>query len=146
MAKVPFKPAGFHAVTPYLVVRDVPRLIEFLTQAFGAVEIERSTLGDGTVNHAEVRIDDAVVMMGAARGEWEPTSTTLYLYVPDVDAAYHSALQAGATSVREPANQFYGDRSGGVKDPQGNQWWVATHVEDVPPDEMRKRAAAQQSH
>jgi len=143
MAEVPFKPAGYHAVTPYLVVRDVPRLIEFLSRAFVAVEFERSTLPDGTVNHAEVRIDDSVVMMGAARGEWEPTRSTLYLYVADVDRAYRSALGAGATSIREPTNQFYGDRSGGVTDPEGNQWWVATHVEDVPPDEMRKRAAAQ---
>ena len=141
MATVPFKPLGYHAVTPYLVVRDVPRLIEFLVRAFGAVEIERSALPDGTVNHAEVRIDDALVMMGAARGEWEPTRTTLYLYLPDVDAAYRSALQAGATSVREPANQFYGDRSGGVRDSEGNQFWVATHIEDVPAEEIRRRQA-----
>jgi len=145
MAKVPYKPAGYHAVSPYLVVRDVPRLIDFLSQAFGAVEIERSTLPDGTVNHAEVRIDDSIVMMGAARGEWAPTQTTLYIYLPDTDEAYRSALRAGATSIREPANQFYGDRSGGVRDPQGNQWWIATHVEDVPPEELRRRAAAQKA-
>jgi len=145
MAKLPYKPAGYHAVTPYLVVRDVPRLIDFVCEAFGAVEVERSKLPDGTVNHAEVRIDDSIVMMGAARGPWEPTQTTLYLYVPDADQAYRSALRAGGTSLREPANQFYGDRSGGVKDPQGNQWWVATHVEDVSPEEMERRVAAQKS-
>ena len=82
--------------------------------------------------------------MGEASGEWKPMPSTLYLYVPDADATYQRALEAGATSVQEPEDQFYGDRHGGVKDPSGNLWWVATHIEDVSSEEIARRAAAQQ--
>ena len=122
MAQVPYQPAGYRSVAPYLVVRDVPGLVDFLVRVFGGVEVERSTLPDGTVLHAEVRIGDSIVMMGAARGESEPTRTALYVYVPDADAVHHAALAAGATSLRAPANQFYGDRCAGVRDPFGNDW------------------------
>jgi PhnB protein len=141
---MPVKPVpdGFRTVTPYLVVEDVPRLIDFLKAAFGAVETERVDGPGGRVAHAEVRIGDSIVMMGGAMERFPAIQTMLYVYVPDADAVYGQALQAGATSVMEPANQFYGDRSGGVKDPAGNTWWIATHVEDVPRDELQRRALA----
>ncbi len=141
-------PDGYHTVTPYLVVPDVARLIEFLEQALGAKEIERMPMPDGSVTHAEVRIGDSPVMMGQASGQHKPLPCALYVYVADVDAAYRQAIAAGATSISAPADMFYGDRNAGVLDPAGNQWWMATHKEDVPPAEMRRRAiarAAQQS-
>ena len=97
---------------------------------------------DGTIMHAEVRIGDSLVMMGEPMGDGQPLFGSLYLYVHDVDAVYKRALQAGATSTSEPADQFYGDRSAGIKDPVGNQWWIATHKEDLPPEEIARRAAA----
>jgi PhnB protein len=137
-------PEGFHTVTPYLLVADAARLIEFLQQAFDAKEIHRSAMPDGTVMHAQVQIGDSMVMMGGTRDEWKPMPAMLYLYVDDVDTWYHRALKAGATSVRELTNEFYGDRVGGVQDPSGNQWWMATHVEDVSPEEMARREASRQ--
>ncbi len=138
-------PKGYRTVTPYLVVRDVPRLIEFLQQAFGATELLRSLRPDGSVMHAEVQIGDSRVMMGEASGEWPPMPGSVHLYVVDTDALYHLALQAGATSLREPTNQFYGDRMAGVQDPVGNQWWIATRVENVSPVEAALRAKLQPS-
>jgi PhnB protein len=120
-------PEGYHTVTPYLLVADVPREIEFLRQAFGAEESYRSTLPDGTVNHAAIRIGDSMVMMGQANEQYPAMPAMLYLYVPDVDATYEQALQAGGTSVRELKDEAYGDRVGGVADEFGNQWWIATH-------------------
>ena len=135
-------PDGYHTVTPYLVVDGGQKLIDFLKQAFGAKETF-SMKGQGeTIAHAEVQIGDSIIMISDAASEWKSRSSMLYLYVEDVDAVYKRALEAGATSVREPANQFYGDRSGGVTDPVGNYWGIATHVEDVPPDELAKRADA----
>lgn len=138
-------PDGYRTVTPYLVVRDVPRLIEFLQQAFGATELMRSLRPDGSVMHAEVSIGDSRVMMGEASAPWPPMPGCLHLYVVDSDALYHLALQAGATSLREPTNQFYGDRMAGVQDPVGNQWWIATRVENVSPVEAALRAKLQPS-
>ena len=126
-------PDGFHTVTPYLLVPDVPRLIDFLKQAFDAREIYRSQTPEGIVNHAQMQIGDSMVMMGQARDEWKPMPTMLYLYVEDVDAWYHRALQAGGTSVQEVSDAPYGDRVGGVKDSFDNQWWIATHKVDMPP-------------
>ena len=135
-------PEGFHTVTPYLVVQGVPRLVDFLKGAFDAQEIMRMPRPDGTIMHAEVRIGDSVVMMGEAMGDFKPMPGSLYLYVADTDDTYQRALQAGATSTMEPADQFWGDRHAGVVDPVGNHWWIATHTEDVPPEELAKRAAA----
>ncbi len=135
-------PDGYHSVTPYLVVQGVARLIDFLKQAFDAEEIERLPGPDGTIMHGEVRIGDSVVMMGDARGEFRPMPASLHLYVNDTDATYKRALQAGATSLMEPADQFYGDRNAGVKDSLGNHWWIATHKEDVSPEELARRAEA----
>ena len=95
---------------------------------------------DGTLQHGEVKIGDSIVMLAEASGQWKPRPSTLYLYVNDTDATYRRAIEAGATSLMEPATQFYGDRSAGVQDPAGNFWWIATHVEDVSPEEMHRRA------
>lgn len=134
-------PAGYHTVTPYLTVEGVARLLEFLERAFDATVIERMDASDGNVMHAEVRIGDSIVMMGDTAGRYPAMPSTLYLYVPDCDALYDRAIAAGATSISAPADQFYGDRHGGVTDPSGNRWYVATHIEDVPLDELRRRAA-----
>ena len=141
-------PAGYHTVTPYLIVEGADALIEFLRRAFDAEVAFRMDKPDGSVAHAEVTIGDSRVMIGEAGGEWAPMPAGLHLYVEDCDTVYKSALEAGATSVREPQNEFYGDRSAGVRDAAGNTWWIATHVEDVSEEEMARRAqewAAQQS-
>jgi PhnB protein len=135
-------PEGVHNVNPYLVVDDPDSLIAFLTGALGAREVRRSVF-EGRTTHAEVRIGDTVVMIGDARG-WTPAPAMLYVYVDDCDAAYASAIAAGAESLMEPADMFYGDRHGGVRDASGNSWWIATHVEDVPSDELARRHEIEQ--
>ncbi len=135
-------PENCHAVTPYLIVHGVPRLLDFLIKAFGAEITEKMDAPDGTVRHAEVRIADSLVMMGEAGGPNPARPSTLYLYVPEVDQTFKRALAAGAKSLSEPKDQFYGDRSGGVEDPSGNHWYIATHVEDVSREEMQRRFAA----
>ena len=140
---VPYRPDGYHTVTPYLVVEDIPKTLSFLKRAFGAEERELVTLPDGTVNHAAVAIGDSAIMLGMApSGEWTPVASTLYVYVQDTDAVYRSALAAGATSLMEPANQYYGDRNAGVQAPDGVRWWIATHIEEVPYAELLRRNAA----
>jgi len=135
-------PEWYHTVTPYLTVHDLPKLMEFLKQAFHAQALFQSERPDGTIGHAEMRIGDSMVMIGQARDQWTPRPMSLYLYVNDADATYQSAVQAGGKSLSEPKNQFYGDRSGGVEDPCGNHWWIATHVEDVSEEEVSRRMAA----
>jgi len=134
------KPDGYHSITPYLVVDGAARLIAFLEEAFDAKEVERFAAPGNRVGHAEVRIGDSLVMLSDARGEHKPMQAMLYVYVDDVDATFQRALAAGATSVQAPADQFYGDRSGGVNDPCGNLWYIATHIEDVSPVELKRRA------
>jgi uncharacterized glyoxalase superfamily protein PhnB len=121
------------------VVPDAATYLNFLKAAFLAEEQYRSTGPDGKVAHAAVRIGDSMLMIGTARGEWKPQSTMLYLYVEDADAWYERALSAGATSIQRVTNQFYGDRSGAVKDAVENSWWIATHTEEVSPEELEKR-------
>ena len=133
-------PDGYHSVTPSLMVEDADNLLDFLKQAFAADETFRMARADGSVGHAEVRIGDSVVMMGEASEQWPPMTASIHLYVDDCDATYKRALEAGATSVQEPADQFYGDRSGGVRDPAGNLWWIVTHVEGVSEEELARRA------
>jgi PhnB protein len=135
-------PDGYNSVTPYLMVRGAAGLVDFLKRAFGAEETENLSAPDGTVMHAEVRIGDSIIMIGEAHGEFGAMPSAVHLYVNDADAMYQSALQAGATSVEEPKDQFWGDRLGGVKDAFGNLWWVSTHVEDVAPEELQERAEA----
>ena len=136
------KPDGHRAVTPYLVVAGAAKVIDFLKRTFDAQEIMRLDAPEGRIGHAELRIDDSLVMLGDAHGEHQPMQAMLHVYVADADATYRRALAAGGISVQEPTDQFYGDRSGGVRDPCGNLWWIATHIEDVPPDELRRRAEA----
>src|SRR5919106_6712693 len=134
-------PDGYHVVTPYLVVQGAEKLIDFLKRAFDAKEIERMSMPDGSIGHAEVRIDDSIIMMADAREEtWKVMPSSLYLYVNDCDAAYKSALEVGAISLMEPKDEFYGDRSCGVKDPIGNHRFIATHKEDLSKDELDRRA------
>jgi PhnB protein len=134
------RPDGYHTVTPYLVAADVAGLIDFLKAAFDAQEVMRLPGPEGRIGHAEVRIGDSAVMLGGAHGHHQPMQAMLLLYLPDPDAVYHRALAAGAISVQAPADQFYGDRNAGVRDPSGNLWWVAARIEDVPPDELQRRA------
>ncbi len=125
-------PEGFRTVTPYLHPRGAAKLIDFLKQAFGAEEAFRAQSPEGIVHHATVRIGDSVVEMGEAHGEFQPMLTAIYMYVNDADALYKRAVQAGAASLWEPADQPYGDRNAGVTDPLGNHWYIATHIKDVP--------------
>ena len=124
-----FQPADYHTVSPYLLVADPVKLIDFMQTVFEATEMERHSRPDGSIAHAEVKIGDSIVMMGGVSGdEWKPMAGSLYVYVPDVDATYKRALKAGATSVMEPSLQFYGDKMGGIKDPADNLWWIATQI------------------
>lgn len=136
-------PDGYHTVTPYLVVNGVPSLVEFLKKAFGAEQTESVPGADGKETHAEVKIGDSKVMMGEAGPQHPPLTAMLYLYVADCDAAYKRAVEAGGASIMPPTDMFYGDRSGAVKDACGNQWWMATRKENLSPEEIAKRAAAQ---
>lgn len=141
-------PDGYHTVTPYLTVQGTDKLLAFVKAGFGAEETVRMPRDDGSIGHAEVRIGDSVVMMGDASEQWSPMPTSIHLYVDDCDGTYQRALEAGGTSVQEPTDQFYGDRMAGVRDPVGNMWWIATHVEDLSEEEIGKRAkewAAQQA-
>jgi uncharacterized glyoxalase superfamily protein PhnB len=133
-------PEGYSTVSPYLIGTDAAKTIDLLVRAFGATEQFRSLRPDGTVGHAEVKIGDSVIMIADAGPEVPAMPATIHVYVPDVDASYRRAVAAGATSVREPADQFYGDRNAGVKDHAGNQWWIATHKEDLTPEEIQRRA------
>jgi PhnB protein len=134
-------PDGYHTVTPFLNVKGTAKLIDFLKQAFGAEEIMRMPGPGGVVMHAEVNIGNSRLMLGEAT-QTAPSSSSFYLYVSDVDALYQRAVGAGAASQTKPTNQFWGDRMATVKDPFGNTWSIATHVEDVSPQEMAKRMAS----
>lgn len=136
-------PEGYHTVTPYLTVSDLPRLVQFLADAFDGKPSELVPDEQGQVRHAEVRIGDSMVMIGQEREQWKARPGTIYLYVEDAHATYKRAMSAGAKSLMEPAQMFYGDINGGVEDPVGNWWWIATHVEDVSPEEMERRAREQ---
>ena len=136
---VNYKPADNQNVIPYLVIPDPAKELEFVKQVFGAKEIHVSR-DQGRIMHATVKIGDSVVMMGQASQQFAALPAAIYIYVSDVDAAYKRALATGAASVMEPADQFYGDRNGGVKDSNGVQWWIATHIEDVSNEELDRRA------
>ncbi len=132
-------PEGFHTVVPYLTVDDAGALINFIEQAFDAKVTYCMKDDDGKVRHAEAKIGDSIIMIGQARDEWKTRPGMLCLYVPDCDAVYQKAVDAGAKVVRAMETHPYGDRSGGVQDSQGNQWWISTHVEDVSPEELERR-------
>ncbi len=133
-------PEGFRTVTPYLLVKGVVPLIEFLKQAFNAVEIHRTALPGGAVMHAEMQIGDSRIMMGEVPQGHSPMPAMIYLYVPDVDAMHAQAMRRRDLTCA-PSDQFYGDRAGAVKDAAGNNWWIATHKEDLSGEEIAERAA-----
>jgi PhnB protein len=132
-------PDGYTTVTPWLISRDTPRLIEFVKQAFGAIELSRLIRADGRVGHAEVRIGDAVVMLFDTPPGWPPTPGFLRLYVEDADKVHRQAVAAGGISVTEVTHLFFGDRVGRIRDPLGNVWWIQARVEEVSADEMQRR-------
>jgi PhnB protein len=133
-------PEGYHTVTPFMVSSDADKLLTFLKKAFGAREDEVMRAPDGSIWHADLTVGDSHIMMSQANAQHPAMQSAIYLYVPDTDATYRAALAAGATSTMEPADQFYGDRNAGVKDALGNMWWIGTHVEDVAPEELKRRA------
>jgi PhnB protein len=148
-------PDGYHSVTPYLIFDNAAAALEFYKKALGAVELMRFPAPGGKIGHAEIRIGNSPVMLADESPEMNARSPrtiggspiSLMVYVEDVDALVARAVAAGAKLERPVANQFYGDRTGGIEDPFGYHWYIATHVEDVPRDELEKRAAkAMSSH
>ena len=133
-------PAGHHAIEPWIISRNSAQLLDFMARAFGAQETARVPNDDGTIGHAEARIGDSVVLMFDAKPDWPMTPAFVRLYVDDCDAVYRQALAAGAVSITEPTTLFFGDRVGRVRDPFDNIWWIQTHVEDVDPSELQRRA------
>ncbi len=144
-------PDGYHSVTPYLIVDGAARALDFYAKAFGAEETLRMPGPNGLIGHAEMRVGDSMIMLAdgnPAIGFKGPTAyggtpVSLMVYVDNVDKVFAKAVAAGATVQRPLANQFYGDRTGGVVDPFGHVWYLATHIEDVAPDEMERRMKAQ---
>ena len=134
-------PDGYQTVTPYLMVADAAKFIKFMSTVFDAKTTEQLMRPDGKIGHTELRIGDSMIMLSEASESHPATPVMLHFYVEDVDAVFERAVRAGGTVVSKPTNQFYGDRSGGVKEPSGNTVWLATHIEDVAPDELKKRAA-----
>jgi PhnB protein len=147
-------PKGYHTVTPILSVKGAAEALEFYKKAFGAQELMRFAQPDGRIGHAEIQIGDSRIMMADEFPEMNFRSPKSYggtpvgimLYTENVDAFVERAVGAGAKLVRPVQNQFYGDRTGSIEDPFGHSWHVATHVEDVPPDELQRRAAQQPQH
>ena len=143
-------PEGYHSATPYLIVKGAAEAIDFYKRAFGATESFRMADPKGGIAHAEIRIGDSAIMLADEHpnmGYRGPRSlggsaVSIMLYVADVDATFEGAVKAGARAQRPVANQFYGDRSGTLEDPFGHIWTISTHVEDVAPDEMKRRAEA----
>jgi PhnB protein len=136
-------PDGYHTVTPYLMIAGAQRFIDFMAAAFDARVTEQMRRPDGRIGHTEIRVGDSVIMLSEAMDAYPATPVMLYLYLEDADAAFERALRAGASEVQKPANQFYGDRTAAVKDPTGTvTLYMATRVEDVSPDELKRRAAA----
>ncbi|HWN11199.1 MAG TPA: VOC family protein [Pyrinomonadaceae bacterium] len=143
-------PEGYHSITPYLIIKGASEAIEFYKRAFGATELFRMAQPDGRVGHAEIKVGDSAIMLAdefPEMGHKGPASlggspVSLLLYVEDVDAVYAQALSSGAKQDRLVENKFYGDRGGSLIDPFGHIWHIATHVEDLSPEEMQKRAAA----
>lgn len=143
-------PEGYHTVTPYLIVKDAAKAIEFYKKAFGATEIMRFAMGDNKIGHAELKLGDSHIMLAdefpamgyRAPESAESGSVTIHLYVEDVDALAKQATDAGAKILQPVKDQFYGDRTGTVSDPFGHRWNISTHKEDVSLEEMHKRMAA----
>jgi PhnB protein len=143
-------PDGYHSVTPYLAIRNATAALAFYQKAFGAQELLRMPKPDGGIAHAEIKIGDSIIMLADEHPEMDfvgpetrgGATSTLMIYVEDVDAQFKRALEAGATQVRELKDEFYGDRAGSVRDPFGHMWHLATHKEDLTPEEIQKRIEA----
>jgi uncharacterized glyoxalase superfamily protein PhnB len=135
-------PEGCHSVTPYLTVADAEREIKFLVNGLGAVERELIRRPDGKVMHAQVMLGDSLIMIGESPDATMRTACTLYHYVSDCDATWKQAVAAGGEIINEPADMFYGDRTGAVRDPGGNSWWIATHKEELTAKQIEERMAA----
>lgn len=143
-------PDGYHTATPYLVIKNAGKAIEFYKEAFGATELTRLATPDGNVMHAEIKIGDSPIMLCDECPDWNAlspqtiggTAVSIVLYVEDVDAVVNRAVTAGAKLLMPVEDQFWGDRMGTVADPFGHKWSVATHIEDVSPEEISKRAKA----
>jgi PhnB protein len=131
-------PSGMNSVTSFLLVKDAAGLIKFMKSAFGG-ELTYIMKSQGQIMHATVKIGNTTLMIADAMEPYPPMPCQLYLYVEDMDTVYKKALKAGGTSLREPITEFYGDRAGAVQDAWGNHWWIATHVEDVSDEEIKKR-------
>ena len=142
MTSKTYQPEGYQSVIPYLHVNGAAKMITFMKEVFDAKEIAVYPRPDGTIGHAALRIGDSVVELADGGQEWPAMPCALQIYVPDTDAAYHRALKAGAISLQEPADQFYGDRVASVKDFCGNNWYIATQMEVVSKAEVDKRLAA----
>lgn len=151
--KVKPVPDGFHTATPYLVVNDGPAALDYYAKAFGATEYERMTDANGKIRHCGFRIGDSPFMMTEEVADYPDylgplkrggSSLHIYLYVENVDEVFNRAIAAGATETMPVTDQFYGDRSGGLKDPFGHVWYVATRIEDLSPEELKRRASAAQ--
>jgi PhnB protein len=149
--KVKPVPEGFHTATPYLIVKDATAAIEFYKNAFGAVELERIAGPDGKIGHAEIRIGDSPFMMTDEHPDFPDyqsplarggSSLHIYLYVEDADEVFNQAIAAGAKQLTPVQDQFYGDRNGGITDPFGHVWYVATRIENLSPEEIMERAKA----
>ena len=139
-------PEGYHSITPYLGIKKAAEAIEFYKKAFGATEVMRLSMPDGGIGHAELRIGDCPIMLGTpcdqgplSNPDLSP-SVGLHLYVTDVDASYKQAIAAGGIAVSEVKDQFYGDRSGTLKDPYGHLWFLATRKEDLTQEQIEQRA------
>ena len=133
-------PEGYRTVTPWIVSRDTARLMDYLKAAFGGEELARVANPDGSIGHAEMRFGDSIVMLFDAKEGWPPTPSFLRLFVADADAVCARAVEAGGSSVTKVTELFFGDRVGRISDPAGNIWWIQTHVADLSPAEMGKRA------
>lgn len=132
-------PEGYGNVIPFLICSGAEDVIKFAQEAFGAKLSDISKSESGNVRHATIHIRDSAIMLSEGSAEYPAVPSMLYIYFDDVDEVYKKALAAGGVSLREPTNEFYGDRSCGVKDPSGNQWWIASHVEDLTGEEIAKR-------
>jgi len=130
---------GFRTITPYLFAQNAAHLLEFISKALGGEETYRKTRPDGAITHAEMRVGDSMLMLAEATAQFGQMPTSVYLYVSDSDSVYERALSVGGVSVFPIMTLPNGERYGGVKDPCGNIWWIATHVEDVPPEEEERR-------
>jgi PhnB protein len=136
---VNFKPDGYNSLTPFFMLEDCMEFESFITKVFDAKPFDVTRKADGTIMHGDYIIGDSHLMFAAASEQYPVISQMVYVYVEDVDAVYKKAVEAGGESLREPTDEFYGDRSCGIMDKCGNQWWIATHVEDVSKDELEKR-------